>query len=101
MKTPVKWFLTNRKPSAYTYTKIFSKQFPVETIKRYYKINKKEICFVKSILEAYDGMAVLRTVDPNEGIIEISIIPGCEEDITTILNDLRNYISIDMIKGNI
>lgn len=46
-------------------------------------------------------MAVLRTVDPNEGIIEISIIPGCEEDITTILNDLRNYISIDMIKGNI
>jgi len=73
----------------------------VETIKRYYKINRKEICFVKSIIEAYDGMAVLRTVDPKEGIIEISIIPGCEEDIRNILNDLRNYISIDMINGNI
>lgn len=73
----------------------------METIKRYYKIDGKEICFVKSILEAYDGMAVLRTVDPKEGIIEISIIPGCEEDIRSILNDLKNHISIDLIKGNI
>jgi len=46
-------------------------------------------------------MAVLRTVDPKEGIIEISIIPGCEEDIRSILNDLKNHISIDLIKGNI
>jgi hypothetical protein len=72
----------------------------METIRRYYQIDRKEICFVKSIIEAYDGMAVLRTVDPKKAVIEFSVAPGCEEELKKILDDLRNSISIEVIKGD-
>jgi hypothetical protein len=73
----------------------------METIRRYYQIDRKEICFVKSIIEAYDGIAVLRTVDPKKAVIELSVAPGCEEEIKEILDDLRNSISIEVINGGI
>ncbi len=37
----------------------------METIKKYYRIERKEICFLKFIFEAYDGIAMLTTVDPD------------------------------------
>ncbi len=73
----------------------------METIRRCYQIDRKEVCFVKSIIEAYDGMAVLRTVDPKKAVIELSVAPGCEEQVKQILHDLRNSISIEVIKGDI
>lgn len=66
----------------------------METIRQYYKVDREEICFLKSIIEAYDGMAVLRTMDVKDGIIELSIIPGGEGYIRHVLDDLRKHIHI-------
>lgn len=70
----------------------------METIRQYYKIDREEICFLKSIIEAYDGMAVLRTIDVKDGIIELSIIPGGEGYIRDILDDLKKHIRIKTIQ---
>lgn len=70
----------------------------METIRQYYKINREEICFLKSIIEAYDGMAVLRTIDVKDGIIELSIIPGGEGYIRDVLDDLKKHIRIKTIQ---
>ena len=40
-----------------------------ETIKRYYRVDRREIAFLRFIFEAYDGLAVLETLDPEAGSI--------------------------------
>ena len=62
----------------------------VETIKRYYRVDRREIAFLKFILEAYDGIAVLETLDAKTGIVVFHIAPGCESEVGAILLDLKN-----------
>ena len=69
----------------------------VETIKKYYRIDRREISFLKYILEAYDGLAVLTTVDSEKGIIVVNIAPGCEADVEMILQDLKKNVMIEKI----
>lgn len=67
----------------------------METIKKYYRVDRKEISYLRFIFEAYDGIAVLTTIDPAMGIVGFHISPGCEEDVEMILQDLKNYIMIE------
>ena len=66
-----------------------------ETIKRYYRVDRREIAFLKFIFEAYDGIAVLETLDPVAGIVAFHIAPGCERDVDAILEDLKREIVIE------
>lgn len=67
----------------------------MKTIKKYLRIDRREICFLKFILEAYDGIATLTTIDPHQGIVLLRIAPGCEDEVETILRDLKRNIIID------
>ncbi|MDX2438989.1 MAG: DUF4911 domain-containing protein [Desulfobacterales bacterium] len=69
----------------------------VETTKKYYRIDRREISFLKFILEAYDGLAVLTTIDSKKGIVVINIAPGCEADVEMILQDLKKNVMIENI----
>jgi len=69
----------------------------VETTKKYYRIDRREISFLKFILEAYDGLAVLTTIDSKKGIVVINIAPGCEADVEMILQDLKKNVMIEKI----
>ena len=68
-----------------------------ETIKKYYRVDRRDISFLKFILEAYDGLAVLTTADSEKGIVVISIAPGCEADVEMILQDLKKDVMIEDI----
>ncbi len=65
------------------------------TLKKYLRIDRREICFLKFILEAYDGIATLTTIDPHQGVVLLRIAPGCEDEVETILQDLKRDIIID------
>ncbi|MFO7560167.1 MAG: DUF4911 domain-containing protein [Desulfobacterales bacterium] len=71
----------------------------METITRYYRIDRKEISYLKFILEAYDGLAVVTTLDSLEGIISITIAPGCIQDAEEILQGLKHEIMIEEMDG--
>jgi hypothetical protein len=66
----------------------------LETIKKYYRVDRREISFLKFILEAYDGIATLTTIDANAGLVLLRIAPGCETDAEMILQDLKKEIMI-------
>ena len=76
-----------------TYRPTNSKMF----IKKYYRIERKEICFLKFIFEAYDGIAMLTTVDSDLGVVMFHIAPGCEDDVEMILQDLQHHIMIEEV----
>jgi len=67
----------------------------VKTIQKYYRIDRRQISFLKFIIESYDGTAVLRTVDPAAGIVALHISPGCESVVDMILSDLKQEIMLE------
>lgn len=67
----------------------------METTKRYYRVDRTEIAFLRFIFEAYDGIAVVRTIDAQKGIILLYIPPGCEDDVDYVLQDLAKQIMIE------
>jgi len=69
----------------------------METIKQAYRVDRKEISYLRFIFEGYDGIAVIKTVDPQRGFVLFYIAPGCEDDVETILNDLKREIMIERI----
>lgn len=67
----------------------------METVKKTLRIDRRQICFLKFILEAYEGIATMTTVDAHRGIVLLRIAPGCEGEVEAVLQDLGKDIMID------
>ena len=61
------------------------------------RINPERIYFVKFILEGYDGLAIMSTVDPKQGIIKIFFPEEVRAEVEHLLKDLAP--SIDSAKS--
>ncbi len=70
----------------------------MQTIQKYFRVDRREICFLRYIFEAYDGIAVMTTIDPQAGFVRLHISPGCEEDIGLIIQDLKKSIMIEPLE---
>jgi hypothetical protein len=51
-------------------------------------VDRREINYLSVIIASYDGMALVRTIDPHEALIEVRISPGCEDYILALLDYL-------------
>jgi hypothetical protein len=72
----------------------------LETIKKFIRVDRREICFIKFILEAYEGIATMTTIDPCQGIVLLRIAPGCEEEVEALLRDLGKDIMMDVFDSS-
>jgi hypothetical protein len=69
----------------------------MDTVQWYFRVNREDIAYLKFVLESYEGLGVLRTVDPRSGIVEVMVPPGLEKDMEMVLEGLRDEISIERI----
>jgi len=69
----------------------------LKTKKKYFRVDRRQIGFLKFIFEAYDGIVTITTVDPDQGVVLFCIAPGCENDVEMILQDLKKDIMIERI----
>ena len=65
-----------------------------EMIKKYFKINRRNIAIVQFIIEGYEGMATVSTIDPHIAIIKISIMPDFISEINGLIDALKNKYKI-------
>ncbi len=72
----------------------------MKTIKQHYRVDRREIAFIKFIFEGYDGIAMMRTLDPVKGIIALHIPPECEKHVRAILQDLKKSIIMQALVSN-
>jgi len=72
----------------------------METIKNIYRVDRREINYLRVTIESYDGMAVVRTIDPYEALIELQISPGCVDLISELLDYLRKNEAINLTPLN-
>jgi hypothetical protein len=68
----------------------------METVKKVYFVDRKEINYLRVIIESYDGMGIVRTIDPNRALIEIEISPGCEKIFSMLLKSLKEEENIKL-----
>ncbi|HDM10619.1 MAG: hypothetical protein DRH15_06020 [Deltaproteobacteria bacterium] len=66
------------------------------------KVNPAQICYIRNTLESYDGMALVRTIDPRSALLEVHVAPGCKDLVYCILGSLKKEgVSIFLTKeGN-
>ncbi|MBN2567915.1 MAG: DUF4911 domain-containing protein [Deltaproteobacteria bacterium] len=68
-------------------------------IEKYYKINRGNVFYIKFILEAYEGLAMVTTIDRYETIIKILIAPGFLSEVEGIVAALKEEIDLEEIEG--
>jgi len=61
---------------------------------RNYIIDPCRVHYLRSIIEAYPGLAVVSTVDQSIGLVCLAIAPGCEPDIMRILESERETLKL-------
>jgi hypothetical protein len=62
-----------------------------------YLIDRRQIHYLRFIIEAYPGMAVVSTVDSALGLVSLAIAPGCEPDIVRILEAERETLKLRLV----
>ena len=67
----------------------------MESIQRHYRMDRRQIHFLKFLLEAYEGVAVLSTVDRAAGLVTLKIAPGREAEATELVADLKKRVRIE------
>ena len=61
------------------------------------EVDKKDIAYIVSIFEGYDHLAVVRTIDPAQGLIELMISPDFLEDTRKLTEALAKEISFNRV----
>jgi hypothetical protein len=64
---------------------------------RYFKVRNRDMVYLKFILEAYEGMNVMSTVDNVAGIIRIAIMEGFEADMDGLLAELGRQVTMEAV----
>ncbi len=59
-------------------------------------MDRKDIHYIRSTLESYDGMALVRTLDPHAALLEVCVAPGCEQDILSLARSLEEEEGVPM-----
>lgn len=66
----------------------------MDTITYRVVIDKTQIGFFNSIIESYEGIAAVRTLDASAGSLELWIAPAFEELVNAIMANLAEEIGL-------
>jgi hypothetical protein len=69
----------------------------VDSIQWLLEVEKRDIAYIVSIFEAYDNLAVVRTVNSEQSIIELIISPDYLEDTRQLVHALSSELHIKQI----
>lgn len=64
-----------------------------------FRVDRREIAYLKFIVESYDNLALITTLDPRAGIVELQVPPGCEATVRDLLADLRQRMIMQPLEN--
>ena len=62
------------------------------------KTEKKYIAYVNFIVEAYDGIAVIRTADPQEGLLEVLVSPDFVSEFRELASAIDHEVPFKIVE---
>ena len=63
------------------------------------EVNKSDIAYIVGLFEAYDDFAVVRTLDPERGHIELMISPDYVDEVAQLVDRLSSEIPLRVLKN--
>ena len=67
----------------------------MNTVKQFYRVDRRCINMVRFIFEAYEGVAVVTTLDAAAGAIVLAVAPGCETTAQAVMSDLGRHFLVE------
>ena len=67
----------------------------MQGIKQYYRVDKNKIGFLRFIIEAYDNLAIMTTLNAREGLVVMNISPSCEGTINALMLSLGHDFYVE------
>jgi hypothetical protein len=71
----------------------------MDTQSRYFRLRRKDIAYFKFIIESYEGMAVVRTQDAREAVVELMVAPGWEREVDEVLEGIGREIVLEALSS--
>ncbi|MBU1171505.1 MAG: DUF4911 domain-containing protein [Proteobacteria bacterium] len=68
----------------------------MKTINQFYRVNPADICFIRYVFEAHDGIAVITTLPTDKEIIAVRVSPGCEKEVEDVIDSLSNDVTMEI-----
>jgi len=68
-----------------------------EAVCRYFRVKHRDMVYLKFILEAYEGMNIMSTVDNEAGIIRVAVMPGFVGDMDSLLAELGTIVEMEPV----
>lgn len=65
-----------------------------QTLKLNYRVDRRQINLIRFTIEAYEGLAVVSTLDAASGLISLAVAPECAWMAKEVMNDLGKSILI-------
>lgn len=62
------------------------------------EVNKSDIAYIVGLFDAYDEFAVVRTLDPSRGHIELMMSPDYIDDVAKLVERLSEEIPLRILK---
>jgi len=69
----------------------------MNTINYHYQVNKEDIAFLYSYLQAYEGMLALRNPDPSKNILFIMVSPDYKNDFERVVRNLSKKVKMERV----
>lgn len=66
-------------------------------IRKWFKLNTSDITLVQFIIEGYEGLATVSTIDPKAAIIQVLIMPDFITDMEGILDHLKDRFLMEEV----
>ena len=66
----------------------------METATRYFQLASRDLVYMKFILEAYEGLSTMSTVDGKRGIVRVNYPLPFAADVAALMDALGTEISV-------
>lgn len=72
---------------------------PADTvfIRRAFRLPRQETAHLKFLIEGYDGLLFLRSIDGRAALVEISYAPSCREDAEGVIAALARETGLEEV----
>lgn len=71
----------------------------MRTIHKYFRVDRRRINMLRFVFEAYEGVAVVTTLDAGKGLVALAVAPGCEQIAQDVMADLGRHFLLEPYDG--
>lgn len=65
--------------------------------KRYFRVERKRIGYLRFIVESYDGLAMVSTIDASEGIVSLATPECLAAEVDQLIQALKGEMTMSEI----